>query len=157
MSTTTIDRGDATEVAASVVEDDDEGGELQNLILFESLGDGATSNWESEPKANHPVARSLRLRHFNPLHPSDLEENLLAFSLIWAEYAFKAIKASGITSIGVRGKDWVCVVTQKKVHVSITSPFYFNIILRRALAFHFSILFYFSLGVWNAFHVDCVT
>jgi 20S proteasome subunit alpha 1 len=31
------------------------------------------------------------------------------------EYAFKAVKSSGVTSIGVRGKDSVCVVTQKKV------------------------------------------
>ncbi|XP_039042252.1 uncharacterized protein LOC120181118 [Hibiscus syriacus] len=31
------------------------------------------------------------------------------------QYAFKAVKASGITSIGVRGKDSVGVVTQKKV------------------------------------------
>lgn len=37
----------------------------------------------------------------------------------WIEYAFKAVKAAGITSIGVRGKDSVCVVTQKKVPVSI--------------------------------------
>lgn len=34
-----------------------------------------------------------------------------------AEYAFKAVKAAGITSIAVRGKDSVCVVTQKKVTV----------------------------------------
>lgn len=33
------------------------------------------------------------------------------------EYAFKAVKAAGITSIAVRGKDSVCVVTQKKVTV----------------------------------------
>lgn len=32
-----------------------------------------------------------------------------------AEYAFKAVKAAGITSIAVRGKDCVVVVTQKKV------------------------------------------
>lgn len=37
----------------------------------------------------------------------------------WIEYAFKAVKSAGITSIGVRGKDSVCVVTQKKVPVSI--------------------------------------
>ncbi len=35
----------------------------------------------------------------------------------FSEYAFKAVKAAGITSIGVRGKDSVCFVTQKKVPV----------------------------------------
>ncbi|KAK8948298.1 Proteasome subunit alpha type-6 [Platanthera guangdongensis] len=35
--------------------------------------------------------------------------------LFQVEYAFKAVKAAGVTSIGVRGKDSVCVVTQKKV------------------------------------------
>ncbi|CAH9105821.1 unnamed protein product [Cuscuta europaea] len=35
--------------------------------------------------------------------------------LFQVEYAFKAVKAVGITSIGVRGRDSVCVVTQKKV------------------------------------------
>lgn len=39
------------------------------------------------------------------------------FSLNEPEYAFKAVKSAGITSIGVRGKDSVCVVTQKKVPV----------------------------------------
>ncbi|THU57281.1 hypothetical protein C4D60_Mb03t01870 [Musa balbisiana] len=34
--------------------------------------------------------------------------------LYQVEYAFKAVKAAGITSIGVRGKDSVCNVTQKK-------------------------------------------
>lgn len=40
--------------------------------------------------------------------------------LCLTEYAFKAVKAAGITSIAVRGKDSVCVVTQKKVTVSQT-------------------------------------
>ena len=39
--------------------------------------------------------------------------------VLYAEYAFKAVKAAGITSIAVRGKDSVCVVTQKKVTVGM--------------------------------------
>ncbi|XP_034912306.1 proteasome subunit alpha type-6 [Populus alba] len=35
--------------------------------------------------------------------------------LFQVEYAFKAVKAASTTSIGVRGSDSVCVVTQKKV------------------------------------------
>ncbi|MCL7041114.1 hypothetical protein MKW94_004345 [Papaver nudicaule] len=45
--------------------------------------------------------------------------------LYQVEYAFKAVKASGITSIGVRGKDSVCVVTQKKVPVWVIDLFFF--------------------------------
>ena len=33
------------------------------------------------------------------------------------DYAFKVVKSVGITSTGVRGKDFVCIVTQKKVLV----------------------------------------
>lgn len=40
---------------------------------------------------------------------------------VLAEYAFKAVKSVGSTSIGVRGKDCVCVVTQKKVPVSCSA------------------------------------
>lgn len=35
------------------------------------------------------------------------------------EYAFKAVKTAGVSSIGVRGKDSVVFVTQKKVAVSV--------------------------------------
>lgn len=44
----------------------------------------------------------------------------LIFSYKSTEYAYKAFKAAGITSIDVRVKDSVCVVTQKKVPVSIS-------------------------------------
>ncbi len=41
----------------------------------------------------------------------------LVCSLIRVEYAFKAVKTSGETSVGVRGDNSCCVVTQKKLPV----------------------------------------
>jgi 20S proteasome subunit alpha 1 len=38
------------------------------------------------------------------------------------EYTFKAIKAAGLTSVGVRGDDSCCVVTQKKVPHKLLDP-----------------------------------
>lgn len=42
--------------------------------------------------------------------------------LYQVEYAFKAVKGPGITSIAVRGKDSVCAVTQKKVPDKLIDP-----------------------------------
>jgi len=59
-------------------------------------------------------------------HPSSVVQPLAdrPSSLFFhdTEYAFKAIKSVGVTSIGVRGKDSVCVVTQKKIPVRRALP-----------------------------------
>ena len=39
--------------------------------------------------------------------------------VVLAEYAFKAIRTAGLTSVGVKGGNSVAVVTQKKVPVSV--------------------------------------
>lgn len=42
---------------------------------------------------------------------------------LWqVEYAFKAVSNAGLTAIGVRGKDSVCFVTQKKVPDKLIDP-----------------------------------
>jgi 20S proteasome subunit alpha 1 len=42
--------------------------------------------------------------------------------LYQVEYAFKAVKGAGITSIAVRGKDSVCFVTQRKTADKLIDP-----------------------------------
>jgi hypothetical protein len=61
-----------------------------------------------------------------------------------AEYAFKAVKSVGVTSIGVRGKDCVCVVTQKKVPVSSSPP------LVPIDPSTFAVVYLISVATWTA-------
>ena len=48
--------------------------------------------------------------------------NLLFIFKKLVEYAFKAIKAAGDTSLGVRGKNAVAIITQKKVEDKLIDP-----------------------------------
>lgn len=63
----------------------------------------------------------------------------------FVEYAFKAVKAAGITSIGVRGKDSVCVVTQKKVPVS---PVFYSLVFLGRMHIRKSIFLVIELRVF---------
>lgn len=51
--------------------------------------------------------------------PVELESRRGSYAngIPWIEYAFKAITAANIMSIGVRGKDCAVVLSQKKVPV----------------------------------------
>jgi hypothetical protein len=76
-------------------------------------------------------------------------ETNIDFITLVSEYAFKAVKAAGITSIGVRGKDSICVVTQKKVPVC-----YGDVLGSRSNYFYRNFYFFFPLLMTKYFGVN---
>lgn len=46
----------------------------------------------------------------------------MSFNTLCAEYAFKAVKTTGLTAIGIRGADSVVFVTQRKVPDKLVDP-----------------------------------